>query len=444
MVQKQFQEGCLLAEIIRVARHSPAAGKLQPGDLLVSINGVPIVDVLDYQFHSYDAALWVTTRSPAGRFQLCHIQKHEGESLGLDFDSYLMDKSRPCQNRCIFCFIDQLPRGLRESLYFKDDDIRLSFLTGNYISLTNVTEAELSRIISLRISPINISVHATDPRVRTMMLGNLHAGRVLSSMARLAEAGITMNAQIVLCPGINDGAVLERSMADLAALYPQLNSVSIVPVGLTGHRAGLYPLTPFTPDLARESVARAERFAAECLTQYGSRIFHLADELYLSAGLKLPEEEAYEGYPQLENGVGLLRSFQTEFEEALENLSAPPPPAPFSLATGVSAAPFLQDLLATAAAKCGKIDLRVHAIRNEFLGPSVTVAGLVVGGDIQLQLREQDLGTRLLIPKTMLRRDEDCFLDDMTVTALSDALGVPVIPVDTDGKSFLDAIFSCT
>jgi len=425
-----------------VAPASPAAGKIEPGDLLVSINGTPIVDVLDYQFHSYDADLTVAVKSPGGRWRLCSIQKHEGEDLGLGFDSYLMDKSRPCQNRCIFCFIDQLPQGLRETLYFKDDDIRLSFLTGNYISLTNLTEAELHRIIGLKISPINISVHATDPHIRTMMLGNLRAGQCLDVMKRLGAAGISMNAQIVLCPGVNDGAILSGTMADLETLYPQLQSVSIVPVGLTRYRERLYPLASVDQGLAHVTIDRVEEFAASCLLKYGTRLFFCGDEFYLKAGRPLPAEDAYEGYPQLENGVGLLRSFRTEFEEALEERKNFPSPAPFSIATGASAAPFLTDLLATAAEKCGKIDHSIHSVRNDFLGPSVTVAGLVTGGDIRAQLAGLDLGAKLLIPKTMLRHGGELFLDDMTITALSEALGIPVIPVDVDGKSFLDAIFS--
>ncbi|MCL2568127.1 MAG: DUF512 domain-containing protein [Oscillospiraceae bacterium] len=431
-----------MTEIIRIAPGSPADGKIAPGDFLVAINGTPIADVLDYQFHSYDAALSVTIETPTGERRTVSVQKQEGQDLGLDFADYLMDQSRSCQNRCIFCFIDQLPPGLRETLYFKDDDIRLSFLTGNYISLTNLSDQDLDRMIHLRISPINISVHATDPTVRTRMLGNPRAGRCMELMRRFADAGIRMNAQLVLCPTVNDGAVLAQSMPDLAGLWPQLQSVSVVPVGLTRYRDDLCPLTAFTSETAHAAVKQVEQFAAECLTKHGSRIFFCGDELYLKSGLPLPSEDAYEGYPQLENGVGLIRSFETEFLEALESMDPPHhSPAPFSIATGSAAAPFLQDYLATAEQICGKLDGQVHAIQNDFFGHTITVSGLVTGGDIRAQLQGRDLGKRLFLPRSMLRHGEGVFLDDMTVEELSAALGVPVIPVDVNGASFLDAIF---
>ena len=432
-----------MTEIVSVTPGAPAAGKIFPGEFLVAINGIPIVDVLDYQFHSYDALLSVTVKTQAGQQKVVSIHKGECQDLGLTFPSYLMDKPRGCANRCIFCFVDQLPPGLRETLYFKDDDIRLSFLTGNYISLTNLTEAELTRIIGLKISPINISVHATDPEARKKMLGNPRARRCMEIMQRFRDAEITMNAQIVLCPEVNDGAVLSGTMAELETLYPQLQSVSVVPVGLTRHREGLYPLKPVDQALARVAIAQVEEFAASCLLKYGTRLFFCGDELYLKAGWSLPEEDAYEGYPQLENGVGLLRSFETAFLEALEERTAkdrPDNPAPFSIATGVAAAPFLQDYLATAEEKCGKINGHVHAIQNDLLGHGVTVAGLVVGGDILAQLKGRNLGERLLIPKTMLRHGEGVFLDDMTVDELSSALGVPVVPVEVDGAAFLEEI----
>ena len=431
-----------MIEIISVTPGSPVAGKIAPGERLVTINGTPIIDVLDYQFHSYDTTLLVTTKTKTGQWKVVSVRKDEGADLGLGFGSYLMDRPRNCQNRCIFCFIDQLPSGLRESLYFKDDDIRLSFLMGNYISLTNVTEEEIERMIRLRVSPINISVHVTDPGVRAMMLGNRRAGRCMEIMGRLRDAEISMNAQIVLCPGVNDGAFLSRTMKDLEAFWPQLNSVSIVPVGLTRHREGLYPLKPVDQALARVTIDQVEEFAASCLLEHGSRIFFCGDELYLRAGLPLPDEEAYEGYPQLENGVGLMRSFEVEFLEAMGELAEQADRAvrPYSIASGTAAADFLQDLLMTARQTCGRIDGTVHAIQNDFFGPSVTVAGLVVGRDILAQLKGQDLGERLLIPRSMLRHGEGVFLDDMTVEDLAAGLGIPVIPVDVDGASFLDAI----
>jgi len=430
-----------MTEIISVAPGSPAAGKIFPGEFLVSINGNPIVDVLDYQFHSYDSTLLVTTKTASCQWKSVSLHKEEGEALGLGFSTYLMDEPRACRNRCVFCFVDQLPPGLRETLYFKDDDFRLSLLTGNYISLTNLSEADISRIIRLKISPVNISVHTTDPELRTMLLGNLRALRCMEIMERFREAGLSMNAQIVLCPGLNDGEALERSMTALLGLYPALNSVSVVPVGLTRHRAGLYPLSPFTRELARSTITQVEAFAERCLLEEGSRIFFCGDEFYLLAELPLPEEEAYEGYPQLENGVGLLRSFQSEFEEAVETFNYPLSPAPFSIATGTAAAAFLQDLLTTAAGKCGKIEGYIYGIRNDFFGHMVTVAGLVTGRDLLAQLKGRVLGTRLLIPKSMLRHDEGVFLDDMTLDTLSEELGVPVVPVDLDGTSFWETIF---
>jgi len=432
-----------LNEIVTVAPDSPTASKVSPGDSLVAIGGQPIGDVLDYQFYSYDENPLLTLQTAPGEWKMVRVEKEAGADLGLSFSTYLMDQPRACGNRCVFCFIDQLPRGMRPSLYFKDDDVRLSFLTGNYVSLTNVTEAELERMIRLGISPINISVHATEPGVRRWMLGNPTAGSCLSVMQTLKEAGITMHAQIVLCPGVNDGAVLQQTMADLAGLYPALGSVSVVPVGLTKHRGGCYPLSPFTEEGAEAVMRQVGDFADTCLAQFGTRLFFLADEFYLLAKYNLPVEAAYEGYPQLENGVGLLRSFHTEFVRAMSGFQPPiSPPEPFSIATGVAAAPFLQVLLATASQKCGMIEGRVHAIRNDFFGHSITVAGLVVGRDLLDQLRGVDLGARLLIPQSMLRHGEGVFLDDMTVEALSEALGVPVVPVAVDGGAFFRAISS--
>jgi len=371
------------------------------------------------------------------------VQKEAGADLGLTFQTRLMDTPRACANRCIFCFMDQLPRGMRQSLYFKDDDVRLSLLSGNYVSLTNVTEEELARMIRLRMSPINVSVHATTARVRTMMLGNQGAGRIMEVLGRLKEAGLTINAQLVLCPYINDGEVLAQSMRDLEGLCPQLGSVSIVPVGLTRHRANLYPLRPFTKELAQKTIDQVEGFAKKCHTSHGSRLFFLADEFYLLAERSLPEEEQYEDYPQLENGIGLMRSFRTEFSAALtEKKRLQAAPAPFSVATGHAAESFLQDLLAMIFEKCGALDGWVYPISNDFFGEQITVAGLVTGGDILAQLQGQPLGSKLLIPRTMLRRGEDIFLDDMTVDDLAVQLGVPIYPVEVDGYAFLEAIFS--
>ena len=430
-----------MTEITHVAPHSPAFGKITPGEYLVAINGQPIQDVLDFQYHSYDAQLQITTKTPAGPLKLCLIKKNPGADLGLTFASYLMDHSRNCANNCIFCFVDQLPPGMRDSLYFKDDDIRLSFLMGNYITLTNLSQREIQRIIRLKISPIHISIHATDPEIRAKMLGNRAGARCMEIMEQFAAAGITLNGQIVLCPAVNDGVVLASTMADLEALCPKLNSVSVVPVGLTRYREGTYPLSPVTENLARKTIRQVEGFAAYCLKKHGSRIFFCSDELYLKANLPLPQEAAYEGYPQLENGVGLLTLFEAEFLAALENMAYPAPPPSFSIATGTSAAKFLQKLLETAGKKYGKMRGQVYAIENDFFGHSVTVAGLLTGRDLIAQLQTKALGERLLIPKTMFRHGEGLFLDDVTVEDLSRALGVPVIPVEPRGEKLVDTIF---
>ena len=363
---------------------SPLRHAAHPGDRLVSINGNPITDVLDYKYYAYDPQLAVCLRRPDGSEHTVHIVKPLGGELGLDFETYLMDNAHSCANHCVFCFIDQMPPGMRPTLYFKDDDARLSFLMGNYMTLTNLSEREVQRIIHLHISPINVSVHATDPELRSFLLGNPRAGKTLEIMRRFSDGGITMNCQIVCCPGLNDGAQLQRTMRDLAALYPQVHSVSIVPVGLTKFREGLYPLTPFTPEHAAETLDLVNAFGDECVEKFGTRIFFCADELYLKAGRELPPEEFYEEFTQLENGVGMLRLQQTEFQAALRLSDR-------------------QDLIA--------------------------------------QLRGKDLGERLLISNNMVRHDELDFLDDITLEQASAALGVPIYPVDADGFALCDAMF---
>ncbi len=408
----------------------PLTGKVLPGDQLRYVNHHEIRDVLDYKYWTYEKRLLLEFRD-AGRIR---VRKEAGQDLGLNFESYLMDRPTGCTNKCIFCFVDQLPPGMRSTLYFKDDDARLSFLTGNYITATNLSERELQRICDLRISPLNISVHATDGELRARMLQNPRGAEIMAVLRRFAAAGISMDCQIVLCPGWNDGEALQRSMEDLAALHPSVNSVSIVPVGLTRHREGLTPLTPFDAESAAAAVRQVEAFAKRSLARCGSRIFCCSDELYLKAGLPLPPEEDYEGYPQLENGVGLLRLLETEFAQALEEEPARPTRS-FSLATGVSAAPFLRQLADMAGAA-----VSVYPIPNDFFGHSVDVAGLITGGDLLKHLRGKELGEWLLIPSVMLRHGEGVFLDDITLPVLSRELGVPVIPVENDGKALLHAM----
>ena len=410
----------------RMAHHA------SPGDTVVSINGNPIRDVLDYKFYSYDRRLTIVLRSPEGKERTVKIRKNEGEDLGLNFESYLMDRPRSCANNCVFCFIDQLPKGMRKTMYFKDDDARLSFLLGNYVTLTNFSPREVQRIMDLRISPINVSVHATDPELRMKMLRNPRAGESLEIMKRFAEAGITC------CPGLNDGEQLDRSMRDLAALWPSVHSVSIVPVGLTRFREGLYPLEKFTPEHSLETIRQVTRFGDECLEKYGSRIFWCGDEMYLRAGLELPPDEFYEEYTQLENGIGMLRLMETEFRSALD-LAETADGIPFSVATGAAAAPLMRKLLQMAADRFPGIRGEVYEIRNDFFGHDITVAGLTTGEDLIGQLKNRDLGARLLISKTMLRQDEMDFLDDITLEEASRRLGVPIYPVGEDGFELCDA-----
>ncbi len=335
---------------------------IRAGDWLVSINGHSIDDVLDYKFFSYDTKLELIIRSGDGADRTVKIKKTAGTDLGLEFESYLMDRAKSCRNRCVFCFVDQLPKGMRSTLYFKDDDSRLSFLTGNYITLTNLSERDLKRILELRISPLNISVHATEPSLRAKLMGNPDAASGYSLMQRLSRGGVTMNCQIVCCPGLNDGEHLTRSMEDLAILHPQVNSVSIVPVGLTKHREKRFPLTPFDSELAEETIDRIEAFSQKCLERFGSRIFFPADELFLKARREIPGDDYYEGYPQLENGVGMLRLLEEEFSFALENEVISCDGRQFSIATGVSAAPFLTKLLVTVREKYANINGRIFLI----------------------------------------------------------------------------------
>ena len=418
---------------------SPLRGKAAIGDSLISINGNRIIDVLDYKFFAYDRSLTVVLRRADGTEYSVHVRKDEGGDLGLEFESYLMDRARSCANNCVFCFIDQLPKGMRPTMYFKDDDARLSFLLGNYITLTNLSEREVQRIIDLHISPINVSVHTTDPELRCRMLRNPRAGESIGIMRRFAKNGVVMNCQIVCCPGLNDGAALDRTMRELEEMYPGVHSVSIVPVGLTRFREGLYPLTPFTPEHAAETVEQVTRFSEYCLKKHCTRIFFCGDELYLKAGLELPEDEFYEEHTQLENGVGMIRLLETEFRSALR-LSDGVDGVPFSLACGTSVAPFFEKLIALARESYPALNGKVYAIENDFFGRSINVSGLVTGGDLIAQLKGKELGERLLISQNMLRREEMDFLDDVKLAEASAALGVPIYPVEQDGFALFDAM----
>ena len=431
-----------MTAICRVDPLSPArrAG-IHPGEVLIRVNGHEVADVLDYKYYTYDPRLVLTLRTPQGDTRTVRVRKNEGEDLGLEFETYLMDKARCCANRCIFCFVDQMPPGMRDTLYFKDDDARLSFLMGNYITLTNLSQRELQRIVDLRISPINVSVHATDPDLRTRMLKNPRAGECLEHMRTFAQAGISMNCQIVACPGINDGPALDRTLDDLSALYPGVNSVAVVPVGLTKYRQGLDPLQPYTPQGAAAVIDQVEGWARRFQEQLGTRLVWCSDEFYLKAGRPLPDEEGYEEFAQLENGVGMLRLLEAEFRGALSCVEEGVCPAPFAIATGRAAAPWITGLVESAQARFPGLNGRVYPIENRFFGPEVTVAGLVTGTDLMEQLKGQELGERLLIPINMLRHGEHVFLDDATLEQVEQALGVPVVTVEQDGGALADAIF---
>ena len=427
--------------ITTIDRHSPAekAG-IQVGEQLLTINGHTIVDVLDYRFYGYDPLSRVELKTASGDVRTVTIRKAEGQDLGLNFDTYLMDEMRSCANHCIFCFVDQMPPGMRQTLYFKDDDARLSFLQGNYITLTNLTEREAQRIIDLRISPINVSVHTTDPQLHCTMLGNKDAARSLDYIKTFCKAGIVMNGQIVICPGWNDGDQLRRTLRDLTEW--QFSSCSLVPVGITKYRKGLAKLRPVDTATAAEIIDIADEFGRENLERFGTRRFFCADELYLRAGLPLPQEDYYEGYRQLENGVGMLRSLEQDFLSAMRLEDPAAAPSPFTIATGTAAAPFLTGLVQQAQARFPDLRGEVVAIDNDFFGHTITVSGLVTAQDLIAQLKDRPtLGERVLIPANMLRHGEGVFLDDYTVEQVEQALGRRLTISETDGYSLCDAIF---
>ncbi len=416
-------------------------------DKLVSINGHAIRDVLDYRFYLTDTSVRLELERDGNRYTLS-LNKGEYDDIGLEFETPLMDKKHTCRNGCVFCFIDQMPKGMRETLYFKDDDDRLSFLHGNYVTLTNLSDEDIDRLITMHISPVNVSVHTTNPELRVKMMKNKRAGEVLSYLGRLADAGIALCTQIVLCKGLNDGEELERSMRDLAKYFPALRSCAIVPVGLTRHRDGLYPLELFTPEQCRAVIEQVTRFGDECLEKHGSRLFYCSDEFYVRAGLPLPDEDYYEDYSQIENGVGMLTSMRSEFEFEIQYLEdyLPDfrPPRTVSVITGDAAFSHISSLAKELEERVDGLTVRVHRIVNRFFGESVTVAGLLTGGDICDQLSGAPLGDELIFPSVMLRADGDVFLDDMTPDELSRRLGVPVRSCTSDGAEFIRALLGTT
>ncbi len=415
---------------------------IKADDIIISIDGHPINDVLDYRFFITETELTVRIHRGAELFDV-KLEKEEYEDPGLEFETYLMDKKQRCKNACIFCFIDQMPKGCRESLYFKDDDDRLSFLQGNYITTTNLSDDEVDRVCRMHLSPINISVHTTNPELRVFMMKNKNAGKVLAIMRKFAGAGITMNGQIVLCKNINDKAELDRSMTELETLYPALQSVSIVPCGLTAHRENLYHIDPFTPEDSREVIKQVEGFSAKCLKKHGSRIFFAADEFYLKGGVKLHRAPYYEGYPQYENGVGMVSCMYDELPYEIKRIKADLTGRRATLVTGEAAYGVIRDMADMINKKTGA-SLTVKMIKNEFFGGGVTVAGLVVGRDIAAQTEGADNGECVFIPSVMLRSGEDVFLDDMTVTELSEKLGVPVYAVPSDAAAAKEIVLKLT
>ena len=412
-------------------------------DILIAINDNEINDVLDYRFYLTERRVALRL-SREGKEYTVHIKKGEYDDVGLEFETPLMDKKHSCKNKCIFCFIDQNPEGLRESLYFKDDDSRLSFIHGNYITLTNMTQQDVDRIIKMRMSPINISVHTTNPELRVMMMKNKNSGKVLSYLRDFYNAGLSMCGQIVLCKGVNDGDELLRSMTDLSALFPSMGSVAIVPAGLTRFRQGLYPLDDFTAEEASQVIDAINSFGDRMLEQHGCRVFYAADEFYLKAGRPLPPTEYYEDYPQLENGVGMIRSFLDELDMALSDLREfgceGAEKRTVSLVTGTASYPMLKEAAGRIEAICPEIKINIYKIINNFFGESITVSGLLTGKDICDQLKDKPLGDQLLIPQNCLRHGEELFLCGMTVSQLSEALGTPVSTSGSDGYELVEAI----
>ena len=413
---------------------------IEPGDRLISIDGQEIEDVFDYQFYEESEELVLLIEKPDGEQWELEIEKEADEPLGIEFGQGLMDEYRSCRNKCIFCFIDQMPPGMRDTLYFKDDDSRLSFLQGNYITLTNMSSHDVERIVRYRLEPINISFQTTNPELRCRMLHNRFAGDALKKVDILYRGGIEMNGQIVLCKGVNDGEELERSIRDLTRYLPLLKSVSVVPVGLTRFREGLYPLEPFTREEAREVLSVIHRWQEKIYKQNGLHFIHAGDEWYLLAEEDIPEEERYDGYLQLENGVGMLRLLFNEFEEGMSRLGGGPGSGAISAATGKLAYPYIRRMADRVEEQFPGRKIHVYCIRNDFFGERITVSGLVTGQDIIAQLKGKELGSRLLLPCNMLKADEDVFLDDITVKEVSDALQVPVDIVKSSGQDLIDAM----
>jgi len=415
---------------------------IEAGDILIRINDNIIEDVFDYHYYVNDEEIVVLIEKPDGEEWELEIEKDYEEDLGIVFEQGLMDEYRSCRNKCMFCFIDQMPKGMRETLYFKDDDSRLSFLQGNYITLTNMSDHDVDRIVKYHLEPINISFHTTNPELRCKMLHNRFAGEALKKVDKFYEGGIQMNGQIVLCKGINDGEELERSIRDMSKYLPHLQSVSVVPVGLTKYRDGLYPLESFTKEDAQKVIDTIEKWQNVFYKEFGLHFIHAGDEWYILAEREMPEEERYDGYLQLENGVGMLRLLIDEFEEACVELEGDDRKIELSMATGFLAYPYLKKMIEKLKEKFPNLTVHLYPIRNDFFGEKITVAGLITGQDLIAQLKEQQLGERLLLPCNMLRSGEEVFLDDVTLSEVKESLQIKVDIVKSSGWDFIEAIIN--
>ncbi|MBP3420729.1 MAG: DUF512 domain-containing protein [Lachnospiraceae bacterium] len=419
--------------------------EIQPGDVLLQINGEEIEDIFDYQFMIQEEYIEVLVKKADGEEWLLEIDKEEQEDLGIEFENGLMDEYRSCHNKCIFCFIDQMPKGMRDTLYFKDDDSRLSFLQGNYVTLTNMSDHDVNRIIRYHLEPINISFQTMNPELRCKMLNNRFAGDALKKVDAFYEAGIVMNGQIVLCKGINDGEELEFSIKELTKYHPYLESVSVVPVGLSKYREGLYPLEPFSKEDAKEVLATIHKWQDYMYEEYGTHFIHASDEWYLLADEPLPQEETYDGYLQLENGVGMLTLLKDEFKEALAEVVSKQQynidkKEKITLVTGRLAQPAIKEMADELMKYFHQMEIEVVAITNEFFGEMITVSGLLTGQDIIKQLKGRDLGSRILLPQNVLRSGENYFLDDITIPQLEETLQVRADIVKSSGQDFVHAI----
>lgn len=425
---------------VTTGSHADKAG-IKKGETLLSINSNEIVDVLDYRFYQVNRKLTLEVADEDKNVRTIEITKGEYEEIGLEFETYLMDKQHSCRNKCIFCFIDQLPKGMRESLYFKDDDSRLSFLFGNYITLTNITEHEIDRIIKMHISPINVSVHTTNPELRCKMMNNRFAGDTLKYLKRFADAGITLNCQIVSCPGINDGDELVRTLTDLENLG--VNMTAIVPVGLTRYRENLYPLVPYNKETAGQTIDIIEKMGDECVKKHGRRIFFPGDEFYLLAEREIPSPEFYEDFSALEDGIGMIAYLTDDVGWKLEELDADESLChKVTIACGEGVFPYMKRIMSMINEKFPNITINTRAIKNNFFGGGVNVSGLVTGGDLIDQLRGDDLGDRLIITSSMLRFENDLFLDDVSTDDVERELGVTLVPVNNNGNDLVEAVIA--